>query len=49
MTSDSDVGKNKFVGVVDRWLKALPEARDDGRNGSGGLSVDRFSTRKTDR
>ena len=40
LTSVSDVGKNRFVGVVDRWLKALPEARDDGRNGSGGLSMD---------
>jgi hypothetical protein len=48
-TSVSDVGKNRFVGVVDRWLKALPEARDDGRNGSGGLSVGRFSAWMNDR
>jgi hypothetical protein len=39
ITSVSGVGKNIFVGVVDRWLTPLPEARDDGRNGSGGLSM----------
>jgi hypothetical protein len=37
-TSVSGVGKYRFVGVVERWLRPLPEARDDGRNGSGGLS-----------
>ena len=41
LTSVSDVGQNRFVGVVDRWLRPLPvpEARDGGRNGSGGLSM----------
>ena len=39
LTSVSDVGQNIFVGVVDRWLRPLPEARDGGRNGSGGLSM----------
>jgi hypothetical protein len=37
--SVSDTGKNRFVGVVERWLTPLTEARDDGRIGSGGLSV----------
>lgn len=48
LTSLSDVGQNRFVGVVDRWLTTLPEARDEGRSGSGGLSVDWFSTRKNE-
>jgi len=43
-TSVSGVGKNRFVGVVERWLRPLPEARDDGRNGSGGLSTGIFNT-----
>jgi hypothetical protein len=42
-TSVSGVGKNRFVGVVERWLRPLPEARDDGRNGSGGLSMGIFN------
>ena len=49
LTSMSDVGQNRFVGVVDRWLTTLPEARDDDRNGSGGISVDWFSTCKNAR
>ena len=43
LTSVSEGGKRRFVGVVERWLRTLPEARDDGRNGSGGLSVGIFS------
>lgn len=43
LTSASGVGKNRFVGVVERWLRPLPEARDDGRNGSGGLSMSIFN------
>lgn len=43
LTSVSGVGKNIFVGVVERWLRPLPEARDDGRNGSGGLSMGIFN------
>ncbi len=43
LTSVSGVGKNIFVGVVERWLSPLPEARDDGRNGSGGLSMGIFN------
>jgi hypothetical protein len=44
----SDVGKRRFVGVVERWLR-VPEARDDGRNGSGGLSVNKLSTHQIDK
>ena len=43
LTSVSEGGKRRFVGVVERWVRVLPEARDDGRNGSGGLSVRIFS------
>lgn len=42
VTSVSEVGTSRFVGVVERWLRPLPEARDDGRNGSGGLSMGHF-------
>jgi hypothetical protein len=41
LTSVSEVGKNRFIGVVERWLR--PEARDDGRNDSGGLSMGIFN------
>ena len=44
LTSLSDTGTNRFVGVVERWLKLLPEVRDDGRIGSGGLSVKKINT-----
>jgi hypothetical protein len=44
LTSVSGVGKNIFVGVVERWLRPLPEAREDGRNGSGGLSMGIYNT-----
>ena len=43
VSEDTKGGKRRFVGVVERWLRTLPEARDDGRNGSGGLSVGIFS------
>jgi hypothetical protein len=43
LTPVSGVGTNRFVGVVERWLRPLPEARDDGRNGSGGLSMGIFN------
>ena len=46
LTSASELGKTRFVGVVERWLRPLPEARDEGRNGSGGLSMSIFSTCK---
>lgn len=50
LTSVGDGRKRRFVGVVERWLKTLLEAGDDGRNdsGTGILSRDRFSTSKSD-
>jgi hypothetical protein len=43
LTSVSAVGKNIFIGVVERGLRTLPEARDDGRNDSGILSMGIFN------
>jgi hypothetical protein len=46
--SVSDTGKNRFVGVIERWLRPLPDDRDDGRTGSGGLSAKRINANDRD-